>query len=348
MFRTRSSRRGRLGVLALLLGVALVAAACGSDDDGEDASSSASGTETSETTAADDGGSEEGATIGVSFYDNKIIPLYVDMEKGMQEQADELGADINFSYANFDPAAQVQQIEQYITQEVDVILVTPLDRNALLPAYEAAREADIPIISFANKVDDENEDLFVGRDWSEMGGLQMEAIAEHLGGEGKVAVIGGPPEIDVARQVSEGWQRVLEENPGLELVEELTDPDMSREIGLDLANTLLAANPDVQGIACTIDQICLGVVQAIEEQGLSQDDIFVAALDADPESVEQVKSGTGMDFTLAMKGETWGKQIIEVALDFLAGDVPAEHMVESEFVVVDAESAATLSEEDLK
>lgn len=327
MYYMRSGGRSRLLAMTLVLPLAFVAAACG--DEG-------------------DGGGAEGATIGVSFYDNKVIPLYIDMESGMKEAAEQVGADVEFSYANFDPAAQVDQIQQYITQGVDLILVTPFDRNALVPAYEAAQDADIPIISFANKVDDEFEDLFVGRDWSEMGALEMEAIAENLGGEGKVALIGGPPEIDVARQVTEGWKSVLEENPGLELVAELTDPDMSREKGLDLANTLLAANPDVQAIACTIDQICLGAVQAIEEQGLAQDRIFVAALDADTESVEQVKTGRGMDFTIGMKGVTWGRQVIEVAADFLAGEEFDGHTVESEYVVVDAESAKDLTEDDLK
>jgi ABC-type sugar transport system substrate-binding protein len=339
VYHIQVGRGGRLTALILFLVFALLSAACGDDDDDTQAGTGGEN--------GDDGGAGEGATIGVSFYDNKVIPLYIQMEQGMEEQAEELGAEATFSYANFDPAGQVDQIQQYITQQVDVILVTPFDRNALLPAYEAARDADIPIISFANKVDDEHEDLFVGRDWSEMGALEMEATAQHLGGEGKVALIAGPPEIDVARQVSEGWHSVLDENPGLELVEELTDPDMSREKGLDLANTLLAANPDVQAIACTIDQICLGAAQAIDEQGLSHDDIFLASLDADAESVEQVKVGTGVDYTIGMKGATWGRQIIEVAIDYLNGDQPSEHMVESDYVVVDAESVDSLTEEDL-
>jgi ABC-type sugar transport system substrate-binding protein len=338
MDHIRSRRRGHLLMITLALLLALVTVACGADDTDQ---------ATGGTTTEKDGGGR-GATIGVSFYDNKVIPLYIDMEQGMKAKAKELGATVSFSYANFDPAAQVDQIQQYITQQVDVILVTPFDRNALVPAYEAAREADIPIISFANKVDDQYEDLFVGRDWSEMGSLEMEAIAKHLNGQGKVALIAGPPEIDVARQVSEGWHGVLDKNPGLEVVAELTDPDMTREKGLDLANTLLAANRDVQAIACTIDQICLGAVQAIEEQGLSQGDIFVAALDADTESVEQVKAGNGMDFTIGMKGVTWGRQVIEVAVDHLDGKKSSEHMVESRFVVVDGKSSRTLTEQDLK
>jgi ribose transport system substrate-binding protein len=288
------------------------------------------------------------ASIGVSFYDNKVIPLYVDMEQGMQEAADEAGIDIDFSYANFDPAAQVDQVEQFITRGVDLILVTPFDRNVLIPAYESARDAGIPILSFANRVDEEFEDFFLGNDWADMGELMMEAVADDVDEEGTVALISGPPEVDVARQVNEGWRNVLDANPGLDVVAELTDPDMSQARGLDLANTLLASNPDVDAIVCTIDLICLGAVQAVDEQGISHDDIFIASMDADAESVEQVRTGTGIDFTISMRGHTWGHQTIAVAVDVLQGEPPTEHSVPNEFTVVDAESIESLTDEDLQ
>jgi hypothetical protein len=61
-----------------------------------------------------------------------------------------------------------------------------------------------------------------------------------------------------------------------------------------------------------------------------------------------VTGGTGIDFTIGMKGVTWGRQVVEVALAYLAGVEPDEHMVESEFLVVDAESAEALEPEDLE
>jgi ABC-type sugar transport system substrate-binding protein len=334
--------------LALVFALALVAAACGEADDAATpadpgAAPADPGTEPDE--PARDGA---GVEIGVSFYDNRIIPLYVDMEEGMQAAAEEAGATVSFSYANFDPAAQVNQIEQFVTRGVDVILVSPLDRNALVPGYEAARAAGIPIISFANRVDQQHEDLFLGRDWSEMGELMMAAIAEELGGEGTVALITGPPQIDVSRQVSQGWESVLAEHEGLEVVSTLTNPDMSKANGVDLGNTLLASHPDVDAIACTIDQICLGAVQAIEEQGIDHDQIYVASMDADPEAVEQVRTGTGVDFTISQRGFTWGRQAIEIAIAYARGDIPDDHQIPNEFQVVHRGNIAELSPEDLR
>ena len=289
-----------------------------------------------------------GTTIGVSFYDSKVIPLYVAMEEGMQATADETGADITFSYAAFDPVAQVDQIETMITNGVDVILATPLDPTVLLTAYESARDAGIPIISFANKVDDSAEDLFLGRNWAEFGAANMEAAVDAIGGSGNVAFVTGPPELAVVQQVQAGWDEVLADHPDVTVVDTLVDPDMSTTVSVDLANTLFGSHDDLDAVLCTIDQICLGVAQAAEEQGIDPASIFIASMDADTTALEQVRDGTGIDQTFSMKGVTWGRQAVMVALQYLAGDVPAEHSVPNAFVRIGPDNAATITDEDLR
>jgi ABC-type sugar transport system substrate-binding protein len=361
------------GALSLIAVVALVAAACGGDDDDASEPSSDDGTEsvdtadtgdTGDTGDADgtaDAGTADGegtgsadaeadsdVTIGVSFYDSKVIPLYVEMEEGMTEAAAEAGVDITFSYAAFDPVAQVDQIETMITNGVDVILATPLDPTVLLTAYESAADAGIPIISFANKVDDDAEELFIGRDWAFAGEANMEAVVEALDGAGTVALMTGPPELEVVRSVNAGWQSILAENPDVVVVDTLVNPDMSTTVALDLSNTLFAANPDVDAVVCTIDQMCLGVAQAVDEQGIDQSAVFIASMDADSTAVEQVRDGTGIDQTFSMKGVTWGRQSVDVALAFLAGEVPAEHTVPNAFTRIGPDNVADLTDEDLR
>lgn len=289
-----------------------------------------------------------GVTIGVSFYDAQVIPLYVDLEVGMAAAAAETGAEISFSYAAFDPVAQVDQIETMITNGVDVILVTPLDPTILLTAYESARDAGIPIISFANKVADDAEDLFLGRNWAEFGAMNMESAIESIGGSGNIAFVTGPPELAVVQQVQAGWDEVLADHPDVTVVDSLVDPDMSTTVAVDLANTLFGSNDDIDAVLCTIDQICLGVAQAAQEQGIDPDTIFIASMDADEMALAQVVDGTGIDQTFSMKGVTWGRQAVIVALNYLAGDVPAEHSIPNEFIRIGPDNAADVTAEDLK
>lgn len=332
-----------VGGLALAIGAAGTAGTAGASSTPDDGTTSDSAAPTS--TELPDG---TDITIGVSFYDSKVIPLYVDMEAGMQAAADETGAEITFSYAAFDPVAQVDQIETMITNGVDIILATPLDPTVLLTAYESARDTGIPIISFANKVEDDAEDLFLGRNWAEFGAMNMEATIEAIGRSGNIAFVTGPPELAVVQQVRAGWDEVLADHPDVTVVDTLVDPDMSTTVAVDLANTLFSSNDDIDAVLCTIDQICLGVAQAAQEQGIDPDTIFIASMDADVTALEQVRNGDGIDQTFSMKGVTWGRQAVNVALRYLAGEIPAEHSVPNAFVRIGPDNAVEITDEDLR
>lgn len=292
-------------------------------------------------------GDDDTITIGVSFY-SKVIPLYVDMREGMEAQAKQRDVKLEFSYANSDAHTQVNQIQTFVNKDVDLIVVSPFDEAAVVPGYKAAREAGIPIFSVANKVADDEEDLFIGRDWSQFGYEMVKAVAKATGGTGKVGLVSGPPAIAVVRAVSAGWQKGFDENPGLEPMEALVDPDMSTTKALDLANTMFSSHPDLVAVVTTIDQIGLGVVQAATEQGIDHKKVFIASMDADPQSVTQVRDGTGIDFTVSQRGNTWGKQVVNVAADWLDGKKPDGHVVENESTVVISDNVAGLKPEDLK
>src|SRR5919109_67782 len=94
------------------------------------------------------GGASSGArpqpVIGISFYTN-TIPLYVDMRKGMEQEAKAKGVQLRFSYASNDAATQSSQVADFVTRKVSLILCSPVSVNALVPAYNQARQAGVPI-----------------------------------------------------------------------------------------------------------------------------------------------------------------------------------------------------------
>jgi ABC-type sugar transport system substrate-binding protein len=286
-------------------------------------------------------------TIGVSFY-TKVIPLFVDMRKGMEQEAAKRGVKLDFAYGNNDAQAQVNQIQTFVNKNVDLIIASPVDADALTPAYKAAKSAKIPIFSVANKVEDADEDLFIGRDWSQFGYEMVKRLAQASGGRGKVGVIQGPPAINVVRAVSAGWKRGFAENPGLRPLQPLVDTDMSTTKALDLANTMFSSHRDLVGVVTTIDQIGLGVAQAAGEQKLDPKKLFIAGMDADPQALAQLKNGNGMDFTVSQRGFTWGAQAVDVAADWLNGKKPPGHVVENQMVIITKDNAGTLTAGELR
>ena len=324
-----------LRALAGLTAAALVMTACGgSSDDGDGGGGGG-------------GGAENDFRIGVSFYSN-VIPLYVEMEEGMRDKAEELGVELEFAYADNSAENQSNQINTFITTGVDLILASPVDAAALTPAYQQARAADIPIISVANKVaDDADEDAYVGPDLVEQSARTMERVVEGMGGEGKLLILSGPPQITFVQLQQTGWDQVLAENPGIEVVDTAVVPDLSTSGAVDAATAALSANPDVTGILASIDDMALGAVQAAGSAGIAPEDIFVAGWDGGPAAVEAIKAGD-YDLTLSQKPYTWGQIAVETAVDWLNGDEPSEHRVNTPDVFIDQENVNTLTEEEIR
>jgi ribose transport system substrate-binding protein len=291
-------------------------------------------------------GTSSQKVIGVSFYTN-TIPLYAQIRQGMEAEAKAKGVQLIFSYANNDAGTQSSQIADFVTKKVNLILCSPVSVAALAPAYNQARQAGIPVISVANKVADANEDAFIGQDWSFVGRAQVDGAAKAFNSQAKIALITGPPVIDFVSQSVQGVKDELTKYPGLKIVAQAVDPDLSQNGGLDQANNILTAHPDVNAILASTDDIALGAVQALQEHHIALGKVFVAGLDGEPRAVDSIKNNQGLSFTISVKGVTWGKQSIDVAIDWLNGTKPSVHRVDSAYQIVDASNAASLTQDQL-
>ena len=92
------------------------------------------------------GGEGGGARIGLSV-STLNNPFFVTLRDGAQSAADEAGAELIVSDAQNDTAQQQDDIQNFVTQQVNVILVNPVDSDAVVPAIEAANQANIPVIA---------------------------------------------------------------------------------------------------------------------------------------------------------------------------------------------------------
>jgi ribose transport system substrate-binding protein len=324
-----------LRALAGLTAAALVMTACG----GESGDGGGAG-----------GGSDAGGEdyrIGVSFYSN-VIPLYVEMEEGMRDMAEELGVELEFAYADNSAENQSNQINTFITTGVDLILASPVDAAALTPAYQQARAAGIPIISVANKVaNDADEDAYVGPDLAEQSARTLERVIEGMGGEGQLLLLSGPPQITFVQLQQAGWDQVLAENPDITVVDTAVVPDLSTAGAVDATAAALSANPEVTGILASIDDMALGAVQAADAAGIAPEDIVIAGWDGGPAALEAIEAGT-YDVTLSQKPYTWGQIAVETAVDWLNGEKPDEHRVNTPDVFIDQENVTTLTEDEIR
>ncbi|MDO8310055.1 MAG: sugar ABC transporter substrate-binding protein [Actinomycetota bacterium] len=281
----------------------------------------------------------------MSFYSQQI-PLFVEMLEGVNDLAAEMGVEIIFADGGGSAEEQTNQIENMITSGVDAIIASPVDATAMVPAYQSAMEAGIPIFSAANKVADEFESGFVGPDLVGYATQTMDRLVECMGGAGELVLITGPPQISFVQLQQMGWDASLANHPDVTVVQTLVDEDLSTAKAVDLANAALTANPNVKGIMSSTDNIGVGVVQAIKGQGIDPTTICTAGWDAQPNAVELVKEGS-YTLTLSYLGYKWGQVALETAVAAANGQMPESHYVVTDGLFIDNANAATLTPEQI-
>jgi ribose transport system substrate-binding protein len=298
-------KKPALSIAALLASSALLLSACGSADEG--------GGGTTEGTAGGGGGGDYTLGLAVSTLNN---PFFVSLRDGAQAAADEAGAELTVTDARDDATQQADQVANFQTQQLDAVLINPVDSDAAGPIVSPLVAADVPVIAVDRAVNGAEVNTFVASDNVEGGRLAAQALAEAIGEKGQVIVLQGVAGTSASRERGQGFTEGIAEFPDIEVV--ATQPaDFDRAQGLDVATNLLQANPDVVGIFAENDEMALGAVQAIGDR--AGKDIFVVGFDATEDAQAAIKSGT-MYASIAQQPEELGRAAVEAALSILNGE----------------------------
>ncbi|MCP4251258.1 MAG: substrate-binding domain-containing protein [bacterium] len=275
--RRPASAVGRLAGVALLAVVALISVAgCerSSSDPAEATSSS------DEVTAR---------RIGVSLLTVQH-QFYQDLRAGLQEEADKLGYELLVTTAEFDAARQANQIDEFVVQRVDAIVVCPCDSRSVGASIDQANQAAIPVFTadIASTSPLGKVVAHIASDNKQGGRRAAELIVKALGGKGKVAILSHPTVTSVMDRVA-GFKEALATHPDIEIVAELSAQG-KRDKAVRVMEDLLQSHADLTGVFGINDDSALGALAAVEAAGkLGQ--ISIVGYDATPEAREKIKSG---------------------------------------------------------
>jgi ribose transport system substrate-binding protein len=190
--RSIRRRTRRFAILAVL---ALAVTACGNGDttepddttDDSDRDRGDRGRQRDEVT-----GRRLRLTIGLAL-STLQNPFFVTLRDGAQGAADEAGATLSVSDAQDDAQQQADDIQDFITQAVDVILINPVDSAAIVPSIEAANEAGIPVFTVDRGAEGGEVVTHIASDNVLGGRLASEYLFELIGEAGTVAQLEGVP-----------------------------------------------------------------------------------------------------------------------------------------------------------
>ncbi|MDR3354932.1 MAG: sugar ABC transporter substrate-binding protein [Synergistaceae bacterium] len=219
---------------------------------------------------------------------------------------------------------QINAMENFISQKVDMIVLAPADSVGLVPTVKKAVDAGILVVNIDVTLDKKalkesglpEDFLFVGPDNEEGSYLVGKFLGGKIGKGAKVVIIEGNPGADNATQRKNGFMKSVTEF-GFDLAASTTAHWETEEANTVMTN-LLTRYPDIAGVMCANDSMALGAVRAIESAGKGGQ-IQVVGFDNIEACQNLIKDGK-MLATVDQFGPDMAANAIKVGLRILGGE----------------------------
>ena len=285
-------------------------------------STSSSGTtsESASPGAAASAAAGGGKTIGVSIQ-NREAQFYQDMENGMKSEASKYGYTLKVVDANRDNAKQQSQVEDFISQKVDAIVLTPYDSQAIGSAIVEANKANIPVFTadIASTAKAGTVVAHIASDnvqgGEQAGKLMCAGLPNHAG---SVAII-DEPEVTSVQDRVKGFKGALTQNcPNAKIVADISGGG-ERDKASSVMEDLLQSHKDLKGVFGINDDSALGAAKAIQAANLTGK-IVVVGYDATPAAREAIQSGGPLKADVMQNPKKIGQMTMEMVAKHLAGE----------------------------
>jgi inositol transport system substrate-binding protein len=225
--------------------------------------------------------------IGVTF---PILDQFLQkVADGMTARAAANGVTLNIVAAQEKTDVQLGQVENFIAQKVDAIVIVPVDTDAAGPMTDAATKAKVPVVYVNRKPSGLPGNVpYVGSDSLVSGTLEMTELAKLAGGKGNVAIIQGDPANEAAVLRTKGCKDVVAKNPGMTVVKEQAG-NWARDKGLAIMENWLQSGTKIDIVCANNDEMALGAIQALKAAGKLQTTL-VGGVDATSDALNAMKA----------------------------------------------------------
>ncbi len=262
-------------------------------------------------------------SIGVAVGD-LANPYFEAIGEGASDEAKKLGGAgvrITTVSSKYDLNTQVGQIENFISNKTDIILINAVDPKGIEPVLKKARAAGIVVV--AVDVGAEGADATVMSDNSAAGTSSCAYLAKQLGGKGNVVIVNGPPVTAVIDRVA-GCKKALSAYKDIKILSDNQNAQGSRDGGLEVVSNLLTANPKIDAIFAINDPSAIGASLAVK-QAHRTDVKLITSVDGAPDAENALKDkGSLFAATAAQNPYHMASLAVDEGVAIMNGKAPAQ------------------------
>ena len=304
-------------LVSLLLSMLMICslAGCGIVIDGEGGS-----------TGSKASGASGAIGLSISTQNN---PFFVTLAEGAKKAAKQAGVPLTVVDASDDATKQVSDIEDLVSKNVSVLIVNPVDSDAVTGAVEAAIAKGVRVISVDRVVNGVDIDCQIASDNVAGAEIATQYIVDTLGENVKTAELVGTSGASAAIDRSQGFHNIADKK--LKVVASQT-ADFDRTQGMTVMENMLQADSSIQAVFAGNDEMALGAVEAISG---AKKDVLVVGFDATDDAIEAIRQGR-MGATIAQQPDLIGSTAVENAIRLTKGEsIPKEIPVEVTLITKD-------------
>lgn len=261
-------------------------------------------------------------------------PFFVDLKEGAEETAKEEGINLVISDSQGDPGKQMSEVENLLQQDLDLLILNPVDSDAAAQAVKLANDKDVPVITVDRQASGGEVVSHIGFDALKSGNIAAEYLDEALNGSGKVVEIQGILGTNVGRDRSQGFNDYMDGIDGIEIIAKQS-ANFDRGEALTVMEDILQANKEIDAVYAANDEMAMGALSAINAAG-RLDEIKLIGTDAIDPALDAIREGR-MSATIAEPPYFLGRDSVKTAIKVLDGE-SVEEMILLENTLVTEEN----------
>jgi len=316
-------------LMVLSLVIVMVAGCGGQSAETNTGAKEQSNTTTSETSSKTNAGSDDKILIGVTSMTMKES-VYQFMRDNAMKKAEELGATLMWQSCENDPQVQLNQVDDFIAQKVDVLVIEPARSDAAVQLVQHAKDAGIPVINLEALIRGIDTELRIVADSVKVGELQVTDFVENEWDKkpANVVILSGTKGDEVAENITQGNLNIIEKYPELNVVMSQYHEAWDRALAMNTMQDALAKyNNNIQVVFANNDTMAHGAMKAAKDAGVTTKIVYYGA-DHDKDSVEAIMAGEPLK--VVDKGAIeQGKRIAEAAVKLAKGEeLPYDEVVD--------------------
>ncbi len=272
----------------------------------------------------------QGMKFGVAFMKNDpfMVPLY----NGMKDVCDQNGIELIAYYAENDIEKQISQCDDLLQQNIQGLIVMPVDFEGITPALEAAERAKVPVVSVDAACAAADKTIaYIASDNFAAGYACGEHVLKTLPSAKIVALT--HPEIKCTIDRYDGFKAAIKDHPGYEIIAEqpasgLMDKDMA------VMDNLIQAHPQIDVVFAINDGSSQGAIASLQAASRIKD-VQVYAVDGQQQQADYIMEGL-MAGEAAQQPYKMGAGAVELLIKHLTGQpYEYENLLPIELITID-------------